>query len=66
MLEAPWPNGKASLSGGEDCGFESHRCRTFLFFFSFCSLYITFLTSERLYAKLVSESIREFDGVSRC
>jgi hypothetical protein len=24
---APWPNGKALLSGGKDCGFESHWCR---------------------------------------
>ena len=29
LNEAPWPNGKALLSGGKDCGFESHRCRPF-------------------------------------
>ena len=25
--QAAWPNGKALLSGGKDCGFESHRRR---------------------------------------
>ena len=29
LNEAPWPNGKALLSGGKDCGFESHRDRVF-------------------------------------
>ena len=27
FFTAAWPNGKALLSGGKDCGFESHRCR---------------------------------------
>ena len=25
-----WPNGKALLSGGKDCEFESRKCRVFL------------------------------------
>lgn len=32
---ALWPNGKASLSGGEDCGFESHRRRIIAKFLDF-------------------------------
>jgi hypothetical protein len=32
---ALWPNGKASLSGGEDCGFESHRRRIIVKFLDF-------------------------------
>jgi hypothetical protein len=31
VSRAAWPNGKALLSGGKDCGFESHRRR-----FCFC------------------------------
>jgi hypothetical protein len=39
---AAWPNGKALLSGGKDCGFESHRRRRVCFIrFAFCYFVVT-------------------------
>ena len=46
-----WPNGKALLSGGKDCGFESRLGR---FIFRFCLL-VTNLEYVFYYGFLLSE-----------
>jgi hypothetical protein len=48
-LQAPWPNGKALLSGGKDCGFESHWCRIFgvLFALFLSFAYAVMLTGNK-------------------